>query len=102
MTSPAPAVKKSRLKWIIAAVIVLVAAGGAWYGYRSRRSGRDPIVAAVDRLPAPNDGLPAGWDARPWPATSATETSELGRAVRVGALLVDLELAVRSKGEQIA
>lgn len=104
MTAPAVAVKKSRRVWIIAAVILAVAAGGGWYAYRSRTANRDPIVAAVDRIPNPNAGLPAGWDKRPWEGATgdSAKLSDLGRAVRVGAMLVDLEVAVRAKGDQIA
>jgi len=104
MTVPAPAVKKSRRWWIIGAIVLAVAAGGGWYAYRSRTANRDPIVTAVDRIPSPNDGLPAGWDSRPWQAAAgdSVKLSDLGRAVRVGAMLVDLEVAVRAKGDQIA
>ncbi|MBV6521043.1 MAG: hypothetical protein MNPFHGCM_01166 [Gemmatimonadaceae bacterium] len=94
-------VRKKRWRWIAGLAVAIVVAGGAWYKYRTRPAARDAILIAVERLPSAADGLPAGWDARPW-ASADTAVSEQGRAVRVGALLVDLEVAVRSKGDQIA
>jgi hypothetical protein len=69
----------------------------------SSQAADDPgaLVAALSNEDA---GLPAGWNGRPWSTTrGATDplTPE-ARAVRVGARLVDLELAVRARDTSAA
>lgn len=56
---------------------------------------RDP-ARFVALLPGDRPGLPERWDSRPWPSTRSASgpLTEDARAARVGALLVDLELAV--------
>lgn len=61
--------------------------------------GADADATPVVLLAADGAGLPAGWEARPWGTTrgAGDPLTEPARAVRVGALLTDLELAVRGR-----
>lgn len=59
--------------------------------------GRAPAGAGAYAALVRGGGLPAGWNARPWPGTRA-DTDPLtprARGARIGARLVDLRLAVR-------
>ncbi len=65
------------------------------------RGDSDTVSALVRTLPA---GLPAGWDDHPWRATrgeSAPLTDE-ARAVKLGARLTDLALAVHARDSSAA
>lgn len=57
----------------------------------------DP-VAIIARLSTPERGLPPGWEGQPWPTTRSAVDSIAPRAlaVRAGARMVDLALALRS------
>lgn len=72
------------------------------FAWRATQGGavREPSQA-VAMLENPEAGLPAGWDDnRPWSGTrGACEpvVTEAGRAVRLGAYMVNLELAVRAR-----
>lgn len=85
-----------RLAALAASLLVIVAAS---FWYQARREGAaDPTAATVAWLSEPGAGLDAGWNERAWSVTRGAPSSltPSARAARVGALSVDLELAVRS------
>ena len=93
---------KTSLPWrrlaIAAAVVVAVA-----IPVLQQRGGdtvRDPS-AFVAALTAPSAGLTTDWDGAPWSTMrgAASTTANASRAIRLGARLVDLEVAVRAKSE---
>lgn len=55
-----------------------------------------PAVAA---LSSANGGLPSGWNGQPWSSVRGSEApiTPAARAVRLGALFTDLELAIRAR-----
>lgn len=79
-------------RWLaIAAVLAGIAlAPWLWTRFAANRGG----LVAVEA-----DALPAGWDASPWGATrgAGDGLTDDARAIRLGARLVDLELAVRGR-----
>jgi hypothetical protein len=87
-------------RWLaMAAVLAGVAlAPWLWTRYTART---DPARFAAE---IEAGGLPAGWDASPWGATRGPGDAIApdARAVRLGARLVDLELAVRARSPAAA
>jgi hypothetical protein len=89
----------ARWQWLAAAAVV---AGIAVVPLVRRGPSTGDAVdpgTFVDALASEDAGLPAGWNGRPWSTTRAATdplTPE-ARAVRIGARLVDLELAVRGR-----
>jgi hypothetical protein len=89
----------ARWQWLAAAAVI---AGVAVLPLMRRAGGPsagelDPGTF-VEALSNEDAGLPAGWNGRPWSTTRSAGdplTAE-ARAVRIGAQLVDLELAVRA------
>ncbi|HEY0025212.1 MAG TPA: hypothetical protein VGB24_20020 [Longimicrobium sp.] len=94
-TSPFPGARR----WgAIAAVVAAVAlAPLAWN--RLQPAGLQEPGALAERLATTGTALPAGWDPSPWGSTrSASDPmTPRARAVRIGARLVELELAVRGQ-----
>ncbi len=80
-----------------AASIAVILVGAYWMLGRQPRAA-DPVSLAVGHLASPDQGLFAGWEDRGWSTTrgSGVPRSDAARAARVGALSVDLELALRS------
>ena len=80
----------------VAAAIVVVAAG-AWFVSRDTNSdtlGPAHYLASLER---PADPLPRGWEGQPWSRTRGDADDALSpraRGVRLGALLVELQVAV--------
>jgi hypothetical protein len=82
----------------VAAVVAAVAlAPFAWN--RMQSPGLQEPGALAERLATSGTALPAGWDPSPWGSTrSASDPMTLrARAIRIGARLVELELALRSQ-----
>jgi hypothetical protein len=88
--------------------IVAIAAGVAalalapWLWSRASAPGpRHPVqLAALVH----GEGLPSGWTGRPWPSTrdEADPLTAGSRAARLGARLVDLQLAARTRDPAVA
>jgi hypothetical protein len=94
--------RRWRPAWSAAVGVALLAVVGTW---ALKRAGvREENVPASGALIAgAGSGIPAGWDGTPWRATrgeSAALTPK-ARAVRIGARLADLELAVQA-GDTVA
>jgi hypothetical protein len=82
----------------VAAVAAAVAlAPLAWN--RMRPAGLQEPGALAERLSTTGTALPAGWDPSPWGSTrSASDPmTPRARAIRIGARLVELELALRGQ-----
>jgi hypothetical protein len=95
----APDAKRWRLppkRWLAIAAVLAGVALAPWLTTRSRPSGRADPGGIVAQLQVPTGGLPAGWDGRPWSSVRGAEQplTPRARAIRLGARLVDLELAV--------
>jgi hypothetical protein len=83
-----------------AVLAAVVAAPWAWDQIRGSASA-DPARLAIALNGA--EGLPDGWEGSPWSAVRGTDAfSEEGRAARLGARLVDLEVAARSRDPRVA
>jgi hypothetical protein len=95
----APASRKSRVprRWLALAAVLAAVALAPWLWTRFAAERGDPA-----RLVA--GGLPAGWEASPWGATrgAGDPLTRDARAVRLGARLVDLDLAVRGRHPETA
>ena len=94
--------KRASRAWVVTVATLLVVAGvagGAWFA--ARRTGAGALgpahyVAMLDQSAA---RLPAGWNGHPWSTTRGDQdvpVSPRARAVRLGARLVDLQVAVRT------
>jgi hypothetical protein len=86
-------------RWLaLAAMLVGIASIPLLWRGRGASDLRDP-GQFVTLLEAERAGLPAGWNSRPWSTTrgAADPLTAQARAVRVGARLTDLELAVRAR-----
>lgn len=103
VASPTPVARARRVgrPWLVAAALVL-AIGSLWWSRLSPR-GENAMESPVLALAAPNDGLPMAARVAPWEATrgGVTALDDRRRAARVGVLLTDLELALRS-GDSVA
>jgi hypothetical protein len=84
-------------RWaVLAAVVVVIALAATLGGRRGLPSTADPVRLAA-RLENPGQGLPPGWQPLGSSPRGGAETRERNaRAVRAGALLVDLAVAVRA------
>jgi hypothetical protein len=82
---------------IAAAVGAVALAPLAWN--RMQSPGLQEPGALAERLATTGTALPAGWDPSPWGSTrSASDPMTLrARAIRIGARLVELELALRGQ-----
>lgn len=86
-------------RWMAAAA-VLVGFAITPFAWRAAQGGALPeprqVVAMME---TPSRGLPGGWDTRPWPTSrgGGDGLSDDARAVRAGAYMVDLELAIRAR-----
>jgi hypothetical protein len=78
-------------RWLALAAVLAGVALTPWLWSRFADGGSDAARLA--------GGLPAGWDASPWGATrgAGDGLAPEARAVRLGARLVDVELAVRGR-----
>jgi hypothetical protein len=78
-------------RWMALAAVLAGIALAPWLWTRFTA---DPGLVAVEAA-----ALPAGWDASPWGTTrgAGDPMTEEARAVRLGARLVDVELAVRGR-----
>jgi hypothetical protein len=87
-----------RGRWLAVAAAVVGVALVPLVWIRFRTPGVDDPGRFVAALEAENAGLPAAWDGRPWSTTRSTDdaVTPAGLAARVGARIVDLELAVRA------
>ncbi len=87
------------MRWIAIAAMLAGVALAPWLWMRVRRANRDEPGRFVALLASRADDLPAGWDASPWGSVrGADEPLTAGaRAGRLGARLVDLELAVQRR-----
>jgi hypothetical protein len=82
----------------IAAVVAAVAlAPLAWN--RMQPPGLQEPGALAERLATTGTALPAGWDPSPWGSTRSASDPMIprARAIRIGARLVELELALRGQ-----
>jgi hypothetical protein len=83
-------------RWLAlaAAATVVALVPLAWSARKSPPAGVETYAALLR-----GGGLPAGWNARPWPATraDADPLTPGARGARIGARLVDLRLAVRAR-----
>jgi hypothetical protein len=78
-----------------AASLTIVGALSLWWAAQQRRQG-DPIGSVVAQLSTPDAGLPPGWNERAWSVVrgSVAPLTPSARAARIGALSVDLDLAL--------
>jgi hypothetical protein len=85
-------------RWLAAAVLLAVALPSAILLSR-RASERDDAARLIVTVSAEAHELPDGWNGHPWTVTRglANRVTPLARASRLGAHLVDLELAVRAR-----
>lgn len=90
---------KPRGRWLALAAVLSGLALAPWLWTRANAPGADDPGRFVAMLAAEDAGLPEEWNGRPWSVTRGPgdpRTEEAG-AVRLGARLVDLELAVRTR-----
>jgi hypothetical protein len=95
---PAAPFSGARRWGAVAAVVAAVAlAPLAWN--RMQPAGLQEPGALAERLATTGTALPAGWDPSPWGSTrSASDPmTPRARAIRIGARLVELELALRGQ-----
>ena len=96
-TSPATSRWTHKRRAMSVAAAVVVVAFGAWFvmrGTGSNALGPAHYIASLER---PTDPLPQGWGGQPWSRTRGDADGALSpraRGVRLGALLVDLHVAV--------
>lgn len=90
----APSRRAPARRWLALAAVLACVALAPWLWTRAAADRTDPA-----RFAAELSGLPAGWDASPWGATrgAGDPLTPQARAVRLGARLVELELAVRGR-----
>lgn len=91
------------IRWIAIAAVLAGIALAPWLWTRLRPSAADDPGRFVALLAARPAGLPAGLEDSPWGSVRGADeplTAD-ARAVRLGALLVDLELAVQ-RGDTVA
>lgn len=95
----APSPFSGARRWGAAAAVVaaVVLAPLAWH--RMQPPGLQAPGALAERLAPTGTAVPAGWDPSPWGSTrSASDPMTLrARAIRIGARLVELELALRGQ-----
>jgi hypothetical protein len=91
-------------RWLAIAALLAGVALAPSLITRLRRSEQTDPSRVVALLAARNRGLPAGWDRGPWSSVRGADQplTASARAVRLGALLVDLELAVRGHDAALA
>jgi hypothetical protein len=95
--APATSRWTNKRQAISVAAAVVVVAFGAWFVMRSTSPtalGPAHYIASLER---PTDPLPQGWEGQPWSRTRGDANGALSpraRGVRLGALLVDLQVAV--------
>jgi hypothetical protein len=91
-------------RWLAIAALLAGVALAPSLMTRLRRSDQTDPTRVVALLATRNGGLPAGWDRGPWSSVrgAGQPLTSSARAVRLGARLVDLELAVRGRDSAIA
>lgn len=100
VTPIAPRRRAPARRWLAMAAVLAAVALAPWLWTRfAARTDAARFAAQIEA-----GGLPAGWDASPWGATrgAGDALSPEARAARLGARLVDLELAVRARGPEAA
>lgn len=90
--------KRPGAQWLALAAVLAALALAPWLWTRLAAPGLDDPGGFVALLEAEDAGLPTGWEKRPWGSTRAAGDPLTldARAVRLGALVVDLEVAVRA------
>ena len=85
-------------RWLALAAMLAGIGVVPWLATRMASNRTDP-GRFVALLRAPAAGLPAGWDGRPWSSVRGVEqpVTASARATRLGARLVDLDLAVQAR-----
>lgn len=91
-------------RWIAIAAVLAGVALAPWLWMHVRPAHRDDPGRFVALLASRTGGLPAGWDANPWGSVRGPDQplTAGARAARLGARLVDLELAVLSRDTSAA
>ncbi len=86
-------------RWVAIAAVLAGVALAPWLWTRARSADRDDPGRFVALLASRAGALPAGWDANPWGSVRGSDQplTAGARAARLGARLVDLELAVRRR-----
>ena len=95
-------VSSGRMLALAASLVILAAL--PWLWTRGRVVERRDPARFVALLAAPSASLPPAWDGRPWTTTrgAGDPLTAASRAARLGARLVDLELAVRTRDARTA
>ncbi|HEX2093138.1 MAG TPA: hypothetical protein VHG28_12075 [Longimicrobiaceae bacterium] len=98
-TTPRPWWRRPGAHWLALAALVAGAALAPWMWSRVRTVDPGDPNRFVESLEERGGRLPGEWDGRPWGTTRGGEdaVSDPARAVRLGARLVDLDLAVRTR-----
>lgn len=93
-----PRRRLSRGSWLAIAAVLAGLAVAPWLTTRMGSKRTDP-GRFVALLGGPAAGLPAGWDGRPWSSVRGVDQplTASARATRLGARLVDLEIAVQAR-----
>ena len=90
--------RKANVRVLIgAAATILVVAGGTWLAIRRTSGAALGPAQYVAMLDDSSDRLPRDWNGQPWTARRSAQdlaVSPRARAVRLGARLVDLQVAV--------
>jgi hypothetical protein len=83
-------------RWLAIAAALAGVALAPWLLTRGGSAGREDPGRFVSTLTASGDRLPSQWQGTPWPGIrgAGQPLAETARAARLGARLVDLELAV--------
>ena len=100
----APTAWGSKRRWIGVAAAIVVVAGASWF-VMQRTTTDDAGPARYVAMLATSERLPAGWNGQPWSATRSTTDgpmSSRARAVRLGARLVDLQVAANTADSVVA
>lgn len=86
-------------RWTALAALLAALALSPWIWSRVRGGDAGAPARAVALLERGGAGLPAGWDDRPWSSTrgAGDPLAPPARAARLGALMVDLEVAVEER-----
>ena len=89
----------SRGRWLALAATLVIVAALPWLWSSGRGVKRRDPMHVVALLATQSAGLPSAWDGRPWTTTrgAGDPLTAASRAARLGARLVDLELAVRTR-----
>lgn len=91
-------------RWVALAAVLAGVVAAPLLLRRTRSANREDPARFVNSLTASRSPLPAQWSATPWPGMrgGGQSLTATARAARLGARLVDLELAVRARDTTVA